>query len=103
MLWSVLAALYPAESNMGRLAHYEPYGNRLDMTGIEYPVTLCKIDKFERQNNISINVFGFDQGDILSLYLTKLSNDCKEVDLLLLAHETTHCYNMYKIMNEKQY
>ena len=38
--------------------HYEQYQNEVNMRGIEYPVNLSDIDKFENQNpDISISVF----------------------------------------------
>ncbi|XP_028408129.1 uncharacterized protein LOC114530722 [Dendronephthya gigantea] len=69
-MWSVLAALHPVKQSAERLHHYQQFQDELDFAGIEFPVTVDKIGKFERQNNISINVFGFE--DVLfPLYITK--------------------------------
>ena len=43
---------------------------RLNLGNINFPVTLSQIPKFEKQNNISINVFGFEE-EVFPLYKTK--------------------------------
>lgn len=93
-LWSVLAALHPADYNPSRVTHYKQYENELNMNGIEYPVTLAKMEKFEKQNSISVNVFGFEADEVFPLYLTKLENGYKEVDLLYFTQndKTHYCW-----------
>ena len=61
--WSVLRALNPIESYAERIDKYlKKNEDSLNMTGIEYPVSLKAIDKFERQNpTISINVFWHEE------------------------------------------
>lgn len=81
-LWSVRAALHPAPSHPRKFTHYEPYEHQLNMKGIEYPVSLASVKKFEKQDKISVNVFGFEEGEVFPLYLTKLENGYSEVDLL---------------------
>ena len=55
-LWSVLRALNPCENKSERIdKKLKEKENTLNMKGIEYPVSLKDIDKFERQNpSISI-------------------------------------------------
>ena len=93
-LWSVLAALHPVQNNANQIHHYKEYENELNMKDIEYPVSLAKMDKFEKQNKISINAFGFEGGEAFPLYLTKQPNGHREVDLLYLskADNTHYCW-----------
>ncbi|CAC5357663.1 unnamed protein product [Mytilus coruscus] len=84
-LWSVLAALHPVERNLDRVSHYMKYEDSLNLTGIDFPVSLPKFEKFEKQNNLSINVFGWEDGEIFPLYMTKMSNGSNEIDLLYLS------------------
>lgn len=86
-LWSILAALHPVLNHAERVSHYQKYEHELNMKGIEYPMSLMKMEKFEKQNEISVNVFGFEDGEIFPLFLTKLENGYKEVDLLYLSNE----------------
>ncbi|XP_033762615.1 uncharacterized protein LOC117344073 [Pecten maximus] len=96
-LWSVLAALHPVRQDQHLLDHYRPYQDELNMTGITYPVTVQQIDKFEDQNNMSINVFGFDK-NIYPLRISK-SNDKFHVDLLLLTEGKKTHYCLIRDLN----
>ncbi|EZA55644.1 hypothetical protein X777_04316 [Ooceraea biroi] len=55
--WSVIAAFYPAESNVERTNGYPDYKSILRLDGIELPMSLKQINKFELLNKISINVY----------------------------------------------
>ena len=60
-LWCVLRTLNPREKDSERIdKKLKEKENTLNMEGIEYPVSLKDIDKFERQNpSISITVFEY--------------------------------------------
>ena len=92
-LWSVLAHLYPVKDqrngNPERVSHYTPYEKEIDMTGIEYTVKLCDIDKFETQNpDISISVFVMsnDNHNISPVRITSNMRE-KHIKLGLLTGE----------------
>lgn len=53
------------------------------MNGISFPTPLSQIKKFEEQNKISINVFGFEK-ELFPLYISQLDQAAKNVDLLYL-------------------
>ncbi|KYM98256.1 hypothetical protein ALC62_11043 [Cyphomyrmex costatus] len=79
--WSVVAALYPAERHAERESSYPHYSTVLNLDGVEFPVKLKDISKFERSNNVSVNVYGIEDGNILPLQLTDDKRE-KHVDLL---------------------
>ena len=59
--WAVLSALHPADHHAERIIHYKPFEEELNFTGIEFPVTLDQVTKFEKLNpNISVTVLGID-------------------------------------------
>ena len=60
-LWCVLRALNRKERNSERVdTKLREKENTLNMKGIEYPVSLKDLNKFEKQNqSISITVFGY--------------------------------------------
>ena len=100
-MWSVLASIPPVSGDAERLCHYQQFQDELDFTGIEFPVTIDKIGKFERQNNISMNVFGFE--DVLfPIYITKEHIDT-HVNLLLFSNGTTRHYCLIKDLNKLLY
>ena len=84
-MWSILAAIHPVhwKNKPERVHHYQPYKDEFNFDGIEFPVTIDKTEKFECQNNISVNVFGFE--DVLfPLHITKQRFDT-HVNLLLYS------------------
>ena len=88
-LWSVLAALHPADSHADRITNYRRHEDELNMEGIEFPVTATKriFQRFERQNRISLSVFGYAEGAITPRYVDGLNAqdpNARKVDLLLL-------------------
>ena len=40
------------------------------MKGLLYPVHTGQIDKFEMQNDVSVNVIGYEDGDFFPVYVS---------------------------------
>ena len=78
-LWSVLAALHPVrrKDNPHRVGHYKRFERELNVSGIEFPMKVKDISKFERQNpTISINLFGYEEKELfLSTLLSARKNN----------------------------
>ena len=86
ILWAILAHLHPVkkQDHPYRVGKYQPYEQELNMTGVSYPTPLSDIPKIEKNNNLSINVIGYDVVDkFYPLYVTR---DIKEqhINLLLI-------------------
>ena len=97
-LWSVLAAVYPEKTHPERVAKYLEYENTLDMTGLTYPVKVSDIPKFERQNKISVNVFGYEKGEIIPIHITTERFE-QHVNLLMLSDGKKHHYCCVRDLN----
>ena len=57
--WAVIAALHHKEikKNHQRISRLRPYENQYNWEGLEFPVSIKKIDKFEKNNpGIAVNV-----------------------------------------------
>ena len=52
----MLSAWHPVRTNPERVGHYRPYEGELDFDGIEFPVTIHKIPKFEARNSLAVSV-----------------------------------------------
>ena len=86
-VWCVLAALYPAKIHPERVSHYRSHITKLNLKGLSFPIDLDQIPKFEKQNEININVYEFDK-EVYPLYISKLKKLTKNVvNLLLLTNE----------------
>ena len=77
-----------------RASKYQTYEAELDMRGIEYPVAVKDIDRFENQNNISVNVYGLEKA-VFPIRITK-QNNRHHVDLLYISEEETSHYVLIK-------
>ena len=47
------------------------YVKNLDYRGIEFSVTVKQFNKIEKQNNITINIFGYEERQPYPIYITK--------------------------------
>ena len=88
-MWCVQRALNLKNKNPERIdKELMEKEDNLNMKGIEYPVSLKDIDRFEKQNpNISITVFGFNEKN--KVYPLRVSEHIynREVDIILLLIE----------------
>ena len=58
-LYSILASLFPDKNgNVSKVRAYKKYLDKLNHKGIEMPMAVKDIDKFEKMNNLVINVYG---------------------------------------------
>ena len=62
-LWCHIRHLNPLKVHPERITKADrEYAKGLDYTGVTFPVTIKDIDKIEKQNQINVNVFGYDKG-----------------------------------------
>ena len=58
--WAITSALFPAATMVGQKTSYPHFSTVLNVTGMNFPVKLRDISKFEKLNNISVNVYGLE-------------------------------------------
>ena len=77
-MWCVLRALNPKENNPQRIdKELKGKENTLNIEGVEYPVSLKDLNKFEKQNpTISITVLGYEGKIVYPLR----NSDCNDRD-----------------------
>ena len=97
-LWCVLRALNPRKKDSERIdKKLKEKENTLNMEGIEYPVSLKDIDKFEKQNpSIFITVFGYEDKSVYVLRNSENTNRKHNVILLLIKEEEVTHYCLVK-------
>ena len=88
-IWSILAGLNNF-NNPNNVSHYEPIENTLNIKGINLPIKPHDISKFERQNNISVNVYILNKHGnkhiVSPLHITSFKEE-QHVNLLLIQNE----------------
>ena len=71
LMYSVLAQLYPVDRNPNRVSNYKPYIYKLNLNKITCPTPLNQIPLFEKNNNLTINVYSIKgSGDKRAFYQT---------------------------------
>ena len=97
--WSVVRALNPVEKNSERITNeLKDQSERLDWSGLKFPVKLDQIVIFEKLNpQISINVFGFE-GDVYPLRLSKSKSE-QTINLLLISDGEKQHYCLIKSLS----
>ena len=76
--------------------------NDLDYEGIKFPVSKKDCWRFERQNNICINLFSYENNLTYPVYVSdQKSENC--IDLLLISDENkSHYFNRLTCNKAKQ-
>ena len=100
-LWCVLRALNPSKNNPQRLDE-ELIGkeNTLNMEGIEYPVSLKYLNKFEKQNpTISIMVLGYKRKSVYPFRNSDCTDRDHNIILMLIEEGGVKHYSLVKSLS----
>ena len=83
-IYAILAHMFPCTLHPGRINNYLAFMDVLNTDGLNFPVTLRQIERFEKNNKLSINVFMF-QTVLYPIYVSKLkvTDKQKQIELLL--------------------
>ena len=101
--WCHIRYLNPQKKNPQRLKKVDKqFIENLDYSGIEFPVTTKQYNKIEKQNEININVFGYEDKQPYPIYISKEKNeDC--LNLLLITENENKHYVLIKDFNKLMY
>ena len=97
-MWCVLRALNPKTDHPERVGkELKPKENTLNMEGIEYPVSLKDLKKFEKQNpTISITVLGYEGKSVYPLRNSTNTDRDHNIILMLIEEEGVKHYCLVK-------
>ena len=103
--YSVLCALKTPETHVDRVSNYMDYDDLLNFKGIEFPVKIQDIPKFEIQNKINITVFCHEGVYFYPLYHNKNQEYETNIDLLYFGNKNTSHYcwikSLSRLLNEQ--
>jgi hypothetical protein len=95
---SINASLYPVNIHPDRVTSYPP--NTLNFSGLNFPIKLEDIVKFEKQNpTISVNVFGVEGRDIVGPLYHTAQRKSHHVNLLYIKNGDNSHYCWIKNMS----
>ena len=101
--WCHIRHLLPQNKDPQRIKKCDKkYVEKLDYSGIEFPVSVKQYNKIEKQNNIRVNVFGYEEGQPYVIYVSKEKfNSC--LNLLLITEGEVGHYCLLKDFNKFMY
>ena len=101
--WCHIGYLNPQDVHPERIKKIDKeYINQLDYSEIEFPVTTKKYNKIEKQNEININVFGYENKQPYPIYISKEKYE-KHMELLLITEDENKHYVLIKDFNRFMY
>ena len=100
--WAILAALHPVKVHAERVGNYIKFEKELDFDGIEFPVTIDKISRFEKRNNIAVSVFGLENSSCFPVYISHFEGQ-KHINLLLISNSAINHDCWIKDLNRLLY
>ncbi|KAK5637863.1 hypothetical protein RI129_000146 [Pyrocoelia pectoralis] len=83
-LWAVVSALYPAQKHGDRTSSYPHYSEVLKYDSIQFPIKISDIKKFEKLNNLRINLYCLKGKNVVPFLLSE-NRDREPINLLALA------------------
>ena len=101
--WCHIRHLNPQDKNPQRIKKSDKaFIENLNYSGIEFPVTTKQYNKIEKQNEININVFGYEEKQKYPIYVSKEKyEDC--MNLLLITENENKHYVLIKDFNKFVY
>ena len=101
--WCHIRHLNPQDKNPQRIKKSDKkYLNKLDYSGIEFPVTIKQFNKIEKQNEININVFSYENKQPFPIYISKEKYE-NHIELLLITKDKNKHYVLIKDFNRFMY
>ena len=101
--WCHIRHSNPQDKNPQRIKKSDKeYINKLDYSGIEFPVTTKQYNKIEKQNEININVFGYENKQPYPIYVSKEKYD-NQMNLLLITEDKNKHYVLIEDFNRFMY
>ena len=98
--WCHIRHLNPVDKDPQRIKKSDKqYIQDLDYTGIEFPVTTKQYNKIEKQNEININVFGYENKQPYPIFVSKEKYD-RQMNLLLITENDNKHYVLIKDFNK---
>ena len=98
-LWCILAHLFPVEDHKDRTSNYSMHTNKLILNGLEFPMKIKDIPKFENLNNLNVNVFELTGAVLTPIHINKNYLQ-SQIDLLLFENHYCLITKLHCLLNK---
>ena len=97
--WCHIRYLNPQDKNPQRIKKSDKeFIKKLDYSGIEFPVATKQYNKIEKQNEININVFGYENKQPYPIFVSKEKYE-RQMNLLLITENENKHYVLIENFN----
>ena len=101
--WCHIRYLNPQNKDPQRIKRTDKeFIKKLDYSGIEFPVATKQYNKIEKQNEININVFGYENKQPYPIFVSKEKYD-RQMNLLLITENENKHYVLIEDFNRFMY
>ena len=98
--WCHIRHLNPQDKNSHRIKKTDKkFIEQLDYSNIEFPVTTKQINKIEKQNNICINIFGYEEKQKFPIHVSNEKFQ-DHMELLLINKDKNNHYVLIQDFNK---
>ena len=101
-LWCILAHLCPVEDHKNRISSYSMHMNKLNLKGLEFPMKVKDIPKFENLNNLNVSVFEIT-GTVLTPNHINKNYLQPQIDLLLFENHYCLITKLHYLINKSSH
>ena len=104
-LWCILAHLFPVEDHKNRTSSYSMHTNELILNGLEFPMKIKDIPKFENLNTqsafgkLNVNVFELTGPVLTPIHINKNYLE-SQIDLLLFENHYCLITKLHCLLNK---
>ena len=104
-LWCILAHLFPVEDHKNRTSSYSMHTNKLILNGLEFPMKIKDIPKFENLNTqsafgkLNVNVFELTRTVLTPIHINKNYLQ-SQIDLLLFENHYCLITKLHCLLNK---
>ena len=98
-LCCILAHLFPVEDHKNRTSNYSMHTNKLILNGLEFPMKIKDIPKFENLNNLNVNVFELTKTVLTPIHINTNYNQ-PQIDLLLYQNHYCLITKLHCLINK---
>ena len=95
--WSVIAAENAGMKDPQRVSNLRKFMDNYDWSGLEFPVSIKDIGKFETRNTISVNVLAVEGRDIYIHRKGRMMG--REINLLMVSEDGIRHYTVIKSLS----
>ena len=96
--YTLRSALFPAKHNIEKVSSY-PKEDGLNFNNIESPTPISQLKKVEKQNNLAINVYGWENNKVIIHRISDQPPEIKRINTMIIEKNSKKHYVWVKHLN----